>query len=154
MTKSYQIGELARCAEVPVETIRYYEREDLLPKPERSSGNFRLYSEAHRERLMFIRQCRTLDMTLAEIARLLELKDKPHSSCEQVNALLDAHIAHVASRMAELRQLKKDLEVLRRQCGSVRTAGDCAILAGLSSGTVTQGKSACAKKPGPKNARM
>lgn len=145
MAKSYQIGELARCAEVPVETIRYYEREDLLPKPKRSSGNFRLYSEAHRERLLFIRQCRALDMTLEEISRLLGLKDNPQSSCEQVNTLLDAHIAHVASRMAELRQLKKDLEVLRRQCGSIRSAGECAILAGLSSGTATHVKTTSGK---------
>lgn len=142
MPKSYQIGELASSADVPVETVRYYEREELLPKPKRSSGNFRLYSEADRERLIFIRQCRSLDMTLEEIARLLELKDNPSGSCEQVNALLDAHIVRVASRLAELRTLKKDLEALRRQCGSIRTAGECAILAGLSSGAVTQAATA------------
>jgi len=134
MAKSYQIGELARHAEVPVETIRYYEREELLPKPQRSAGNFRLYSDAHRERLVFIRQCRSLDMTLEEIALLLGLKDNPQSSCEQVNALIDDHIADVTSRMAELRQLKKDLESLRRRCNSIGSAGECAILAGLSGG--------------------
>jgi len=134
MAKSYQIGELARHAEVPVETIRYYEREELLPKPQRSAGNFRLYSDAHRERLVFIRQCRSLDMTLEEIALLLGLKDNPQSSCEQVNALIDDHITDVTSRMAELRQLKKDLESLRRRCNSIGSAGECAILAGLSGG--------------------
>jgi Cd(II)/Pb(II)-responsive transcriptional regulator len=145
MADSYQIGELARRAEVPVETIRFYEREGLLPEPRRSSGNFRLYSEAHRERLIFIRQCRALDMTLDEIGRLLLLKDNPKMSCEQVNALLDAHIAHVAGRMAELRRLKSDLEMLRQRCGSIRSAGECEILARLSSGTATHVREAAGK---------
>lgn len=138
MAKAYQIGELAHAVDVPVETIRYYERGRLLPAPKRSSGNYRLYGESHRERLIFIRQCRALDMSLEEIGELLKLKDAPQASCEQVNALLDAHIAHVAARMAELRKLKSDLQALRNQCGSVRPTSECAILAGLATGTATR----------------
>jgi Cd(II)/Pb(II)-responsive transcriptional regulator len=138
MTRTYQIGELARVADVPVETIRYYERGGLLPAPMRSAGNYRLYGENHKERLIFIRQCRALDMSLEEISELLKLKDVPQESCEQVNALLDAHIAHVAARMAELRKLKSDLQALRNQCGSVRPTSECAILAGLATGTATR----------------
>ena len=59
-----KIGELARAAQTPVETIRYYEREGLLPAPPRSAGNYRLYGDTHRQRLAFIRHCRGLDMTL------------------------------------------------------------------------------------------
>jgi Cd(II)/Pb(II)-responsive transcriptional regulator len=131
MARSYQIGELARQVDVPVATIRYYEREQLLPKPNRSAGNFRLYSEAHRERLVFIRQCRSLDMTLEEISSLLKLKEDPQSSCEQVNSLIDDHIADVTRRVAQMQRLKQDLESLRRRCDSTRSAGECAILAGL-----------------------
>src|SRR5262245_27051439 len=58
--KTYRIVELARVGEVPFEPIRYYEHEGLLPPPRRSSGNFRLYDDSHRERLTFIRQCRLL----------------------------------------------------------------------------------------------
>ena len=63
-----RIGDLAKRSGCEVVTIRYYEKEGLLPKPARSGGNFRLYGEAHAERLQFIRHCRSLDMTLSEIA--------------------------------------------------------------------------------------
>lgn len=138
MPKSYRIGELAQAADVPLETIRYYERVGLMPAPRRSEGNYRLYTETHRERLTFIRQCRVLDMTLGEIRRLLKFKDRPTQRCDEVNALLEVHIEHVSERMAELRRLKKDLQALSRRCGTIRNAADCAILAGLSSGTATQ----------------
>ena len=138
MPRTYQIGQLARAGEVPVETIRYYEREGLLPQPRRSGGNFRLYDETHRERLVFIRQCRLLDMTLEEIHRLLALRDHPAAPCDEVNVLLDAHIGHVSERVAELGRLKRDLQALRRRCQSSRGTADCAILAGLSDGTATR----------------
>jgi Cd(II)/Pb(II)-responsive transcriptional regulator len=141
MPRTYQIGQLARAGEVPAETIRYYERKGLLPPPRRSGGNFRLYDETHRERLVFIRQCRLLDMTLEEIHRLLVLRDHPTSPCDEVNALLDAHIGHVSERIAELGRLKRDLQALRRRCQSTRGTADCAILAGLSEGTATRASS-------------
>ena len=68
-----KIGELAKATDCAVETIRYYERENLLPAPARSDGNYRLYTQAHVERLTFIRNCRTLDMTLDEIRSLLSV---------------------------------------------------------------------------------
>lgn len=134
MLKTYRIGELARELEVPVETIRYYEREHLLPEPARSSGNYRLYAQEHRDRLSFIRHCRSLDMTLDEIRDLLRVKDAPEESCADVNALLDSHIGHVAERIAELRHLKRQLELLRSECGSSRAGKDCKILQRLSRG--------------------
>lgn len=81
-----KIGELASALDVPIETIRYFEREGLLPAPARSEGNYRLYSETHRERLSFIRHCRTLDMALDEIRQLLRLKDSPDDPRGEVNA--------------------------------------------------------------------
>ena len=71
MSKHLKIGELAKRTGCPVETIRYYEREALLAAPRRSEGNYRLYDDAHAERLQFIRHCRSLDMTLDEIRSLL-----------------------------------------------------------------------------------
>jgi DNA-binding transcriptional MerR regulator len=62
-----QIGELARSTGVKIETIRYYEREHLLPVPQRTDGNYRLYSPRHVEQLRFIRYCRSLDMSLEEV---------------------------------------------------------------------------------------
>lgn len=67
MLKVFRIGDLAKSAELPVETIRYYKREGLLHAAHRAAGNFRLFNEVHQKRLIFIRQCRALDMTLEAI---------------------------------------------------------------------------------------
>ena len=94
-----KIGGLAEATGTPVETIRFYEREGLLPAPARSEGNYRLYTAAHAERLAFIRQCRHLDMTLDEVRALLRFRDAPSADCGAVNDLLDAHISHAAERI-------------------------------------------------------
>lgn len=129
-----KIGELATATATPVETIRYYEREGLLPATARTEGNYRVYSSAHAQRLQFVRHCRSLDMTLQEIRTLLALQDAPAEPCDEVNALLDAHIGHVAQRMRELRQLEKQLKLLRAQCQGVHDVAHCGILHGLSAG--------------------
>lgn len=127
-----KIGELAKQTGSQVETIRYYEREGLLPAPVRSEGNYRLYGAAHVERLQFIRHCRSLDMTLNEIRSLLSFRDAPEASCAAVNDLLDTHIEHVATRICELQALQKQLEALRNTCHSAQAARDCEILQTLA----------------------
>lgn len=138
MARSYRIGELAQAADIPVETIRYYEQAGLMPSPERSDANYRVYQESHRERLTFIRQCRALDMTLEEIRRLLAFKDHAPQNCDEVSSLLDEHIGHISERMRELGQLKKDLKALRQQCDTVQQTSECGILGQLSAGTATR----------------
>jgi len=127
-----KIGELAVESSTPIETIRYYEREGLLPAPARTQGNFRVYEAAHRERLQFIRFCRGLDMSLDEVRVLLRFKDSPSEDCGDVNELLDEHIGHVSRRIKELRTLEKQLKELRQQCSATQAADQCGILAGLS----------------------
>jgi Cd(II)/Pb(II)-responsive transcriptional regulator len=127
-----KIGELAKKAGCQVETVRYYEREGLLPAPARSEGNYRLYGSEHLERLVFIRNCRTLDMTLEEIQRLLSLRDIPHESCAGINALVDEHIEHVEARITSLMALRDQLTELRERCRGTREAEDCGILRQLN----------------------
>ena len=127
-----KIGELAKRTRCEIVTIRYYEKEGLLPKPARSDGNFRLYGDAHVECLQFIRHCRSLDMTLGEIQALLDLRDNPNQDCGEVNALLDGHIQQVEARMETLLQLKQRLVVLRNTCTGARAVESCGILHGLS----------------------
>ena len=127
-----KIGELAKAANTQVETIRYYEREGLLPAPARTQGNFRLYEAPHLERLQFIRYCRGLDMSLDEVRVLLRFKDAPSATCGDVNELLDEHIGHVSARIKELRALEKQLKELRQRCGEPRPAEQCGILSGMS----------------------
>jgi Cd(II)/Pb(II)-responsive transcriptional regulator len=127
------IGELARSALCSVETVRYYEKAGLLPEPERMANGYRTYQTEHRQRLVFIRNCRTLDMSQEEIHSLLDLMDKgTGEDCVSVNSLLDEHIRHVELRIAELRRLKAQLSTLRSRCRSRSTVGDCRILQGLS----------------------
>jgi Cd(II)/Pb(II)-responsive transcriptional regulator len=127
-----KIGELADATGTQIETIRYYEREGLLPEPKRSGGNYRIYGQAHADRLSFIRHCRALDMNLDEIRVLLRFKDAPGKNCGEVNALLDEHIGHVSQRMRELRSLDKELRALRVLCRVAQDAGHCGILNELS----------------------
>ncbi|GAA4331255.1 Cd(II)/Pb(II)-responsive transcriptional regulator [Pigmentiphaga soli] len=127
-----KIGELAGRTSTPVETIRYYEREGLLPRPARTSGNYRIYGDSHVDRLQMIRHCRSLDMTLGEIRRLLQFCDAPEENCGEVTVLLEEHIGHVATRIAELKELQKKLKALRSQCQQAQAAKDCGILQTLA----------------------
>ncbi|MEN9543949.1 MAG: hypothetical protein RLZZ598_782 [Pseudomonadota bacterium] len=126
-----KIGKLAEDTGTPVETIRFYEREGLLPAPDRTASNYRHYGPTHAERLVFIRSCRKLDMRLDEVRVLLRYKDAPEAGCEEVGALLDAHIGHVAHRVRELRALERELRALRARCAGAHIAADCGILQGL-----------------------
>lgn len=126
-----KIGELSNVSGTPVETIRFYEREALLPAPERTANNYRIYTQSHADRLGFIRQCRNLDMTLDEVRVLLRFKDAPQEDCGEVDAMLDAHIGHVALRIRELHRLEKELRALRSQCHGRQAPSNCGILEGI-----------------------
>lgn len=123
-----RIGDLAESTGTAAETIRFYEREGLIPAARRADNNYRVYTPAHAERLAFIRHCRNLDMTLGEIRTLLRLRDEPLQDCRKVNALLDEHIEHVNHRIRELRALHEDLKALRARCGTPHAIEQCGIL--------------------------
>lgn len=133
-----KIGALAEATGTQVETIRFYEREGLLPPPARADNNYRVYLPAHVERLAFIRQCRNLDMTLDEIRALMALREAPAQDCGEINALLDAHIEHVARRIRQLRALEGDLRALRARCTTPHAVSACGILDGLDQAAADQ----------------
>jgi Cd(II)/Pb(II)-responsive transcriptional regulator len=128
-----RIGDLAQATGTPVETIRFYEREGLIPAARRADNNYRVYTAAHAERLAFIRQCRGLDMALGEIRTLLRLRDTPAQDRSAIDSLLDEHIGHVAQRVRELRALERDLKQLRARCAAPHVLGECGILQQLDS---------------------
>src|SRR5471030_780213 len=132
MSHAITIGALAKRTQCQAETIRYYEREGLLPAPARSQGNYRQYETKHVERLSFIRHCRSLDMTLDEIRALLDFRDAPTRDCTEVSALLDEHVHHVADRIAQLRRLQRQLKHLRGLCAQPGQAERCGILNAMS----------------------
>jgi Cd(II)/Pb(II)-responsive transcriptional regulator len=127
-----KIGELAKAAHCTTETIRFYEKEGLMPDAQRTDANYRNYTTEHVERLRFIRNCRALDMTHDEIRSLLRLTDHPSDRCQSIDALLDEHIGHVDARLAELQHLRAQLTELREQCTGERTVEACGIVQGLT----------------------
>ena len=136
-----RIGKLAAATGTPVETVRFYEREGLLPTAQRTDNNYRVYTTAHAERLAFIRHCRNLDMALDEIRALLRLRDAPSQDCGEVNALLDEHIEHVTLRIRELRALETELKLLRAKCSTPHAIEECGILNGLDAAATGGGNS-------------
>jgi MerR family regulatory protein len=104
-TEIMSIGELAQMAGCSVETIRYYEKQGLLPKPARSVNNYRIYASNHLRRLLFIRNCRALDIVSKGGSCLAGLIESAERDCSSVIAVM--HIAHVDKRMGELRRFKR-----------------------------------------------
>lgn len=124
-----RIGELAKIANCSVETIRYYEKQGLLSAPYRTDNNYRLYSKNHLARLKFIRNCRSLDMTHEEIRELLKLIiDSPKEDCSAISIILDEHLGHVNTRIAELCELQHTLIELRKHCSSSSSIDHCGIV--------------------------
>jgi DNA-binding transcriptional MerR regulator len=125
-----QIKELAAATGVDVETIRYYEKQGLLPAPARRDNGYRDYAHAHLERLAFIRHCRALDMPLADVARLLGFIDNQHDGAEAgaVDALVAEQLSRVRARLKSMQALEKQLLQLQSRCDGRHEDGHCGIL--------------------------
>jgi len=145
-----KIGELGERTGVDGATIRYYEREGLLPQARRSANGYRHYGERHAERLAFIRHCRPLDMPLAEIRTLLALASAPEVSCARVNGLIDEQLARLHARLASMKALERKLQALRRRCNSKGARNPCGILEDLVA--AAHGEH-CACHPAPRERR-
>lgn len=123
-----RIGELGLATGVDVETIRYYEKTGLLPAPARNPNGYRAYGSEHLERLAFIRHCRALDISLADIQRLLDFLTHPERDCGDIDRLIDGQLARVQARLQSMHALERQLITLRGRCGSHHPAGECGIL--------------------------
>ncbi len=123
-----QIKALSAATGVDVETIRYYERQGLLPAPARQANGYRDYGQPQLERLAFVRQCRAFDMPLAVVRQLLAALDAPGHECSDVTALIDQHLARVRARLASLRAREKQLRSLRNTCNGQPGEAGCGIL--------------------------
>ena len=126
------ISQLARMVGVDTQTIRFYERQGLLPPPDRQENGYRIYTDQHAEQLTFVRHCRILDLSLSEISELQKCQGDPHQSCAVVNVLVDEHISHVRSRITALLELEEQLISLRKRCNDDREVETCGVLAGIS----------------------
>ena len=128
-TAGYKIGEAATRSGVSAANIRFYEKDQLLSPQGRSDNSYRMYSDSDIHRLRFIRACRALDMSLAEVRTLLRLDLNSKTDCATARGALDAHLAHVSERLNELKALEKDLKALRGRCDGLDTT--CHIIEAL-----------------------
>ena len=125
------IGQLARQPGTKVETIRFYEKNGLLPAPSRTDGNYRAYEPGHLSRLSFIRRARELGFSLDQIREILKLADDRSQSCAAVDAIAREHRKEVERKIEDLTALKSELDRMIDQCGCGLVA-DCRIIESLS----------------------
>ncbi|AIY66120.1 MULTISPECIES: Cd(II)/Pb(II)-responsive transcriptional regulator [Pseudoalteromonas] len=128
-----KIGELSKTTGCSIQTIRYYEKEGLLSIPERTEGNYRLYGDLALKELEFIKHCRSLNIPLTDVKRLIELKNKPEESCASVNKLIAQQLTLVNNRMRELEALKAELQQMASLCTTENTVEACGIIKSLDS---------------------
>ncbi len=125
------IGQLAKSASVGVETIRFYEREGLMFKPERSAAGYRLYPQDAIKRIRFIQRAKEVGFTLKEIKELLQLRMQADVSCQDIQRKAETKITDIEHKLAELQRMKKALQQLADRCASNAITSDCPILDAL-----------------------
>ena len=129
--EGFSTAELARQGSVNVETVRYYEKHGLLPKPPRTASGYRKFSADYVTRLRFIRYAQELGFTLKEVKELLAIRVKPGSSCADVRHKAEAKIADVVERIRQLQAIRKALFQLTVTCAGKGPVTNCSILEAL-----------------------
>jgi MerR family mercuric resistance operon transcriptional regulator len=125
------IGKLAKKANVNIETIRYYERKGLIPKPNRRESGYREYSEDTVRRIQFIKHAKELGFSLKEIHELLSLRLDPKTPCSEVKNRAEIKIADIEEKVKTLQRMKKALVKLTRACSGKGPVMECPILEAL-----------------------
>jgi Cu(I)-responsive transcriptional regulator len=133
----FSIGDLAVQSGTTVETIRYYEKAGLMPRPGRTAGNHRAYTQTNADRLTFIRHGRELGFSLDSVRTLLALADEPDRDCADVDAIAREHLVAVRERIARLQALEAELSRMIDACGCGRVA-ECRIIEALAPGAAAQ----------------
>lgn len=130
------IGQVARHTGLGVETVRYYEREGLIPPPPRSTGGYRRYSDDSVRRLTFIRQAKALGFSLTEIRELLSLSADSQASSHAVKQLAEQRLADIDTRIAALQRMRAALADVTGQCPGDVPRAECPILDALTAGSL------------------
>jgi Hg(II)-responsive transcriptional regulator len=126
-----RIGEVAAEAAVNIQTLRYYERVGLLPKPGRLTSGYRAYDRTAVRRVRFIKRAQELGFTLAEISDLLALREQSESACAQVESRASSTLDRIADKMSDLERMRDALAEYVAACRSRRPLGECPLLRAL-----------------------
>jgi len=128
MTVSLTIGQLAKQADVNIETIRYYQRRQLIPEPPKPPSGYRQYSEDDLTRIQFIKRAQALGFSLNEIAELLTLRIESETVCSDVQQQAEAKITDIDLKIQLLQRMKQTLSGLVISCQQNETTNECPIL--------------------------
>lgn len=133
------VGELAREAGINLETVRFYEKQRLLPDPERTSGGHRVYTHSDVDRLRYIQSAKSVGFTLKEIRTLMRLRDAdPGDSCEDVMDLARRKLGEIEQKLVEMNTIRDTLAGFIHGCPE-QDLGHCQVLHGLESVQATSG---------------
>lgn len=127
-TETLTTGEVAEQADVNVQTVRYYERRELIPEPPRSSGGFRQYSPEHVARIRFIKRAQDLGFTLEEVRELLQLRVTSDADRADVRAVAEDKIDEVEAKIRDLQRIRDTLSHLVEACEGHGSTSECPIL--------------------------
>jgi MerR family mercuric resistance operon transcriptional regulator len=133
-----KIGEVAERGGVNLQTIRYYEREKLLPEPPRLASGYRMYPEQTVRRVRFIKRAQEIGFTLAEIRELLAIRIDDDRTSSEVRALARAKIIDIEEKMQTLQRMKEALGRITERCSGCGPASECPILESIDSDEVLQ----------------
>jgi len=128
-----KVGEVAKQAGVNLQTIHYYERRGLLPKPPRTGSNYRAYPEDAVLRVRFIKRAQELGFTLKEIKELLSLRAAPRTRCADVRERAEAKVQDIDGKVRTLQAMRKALTKLIGECSGSGPVSQCPILEALDS---------------------
>ncbi len=131
----YRIGELAQRYEVKTDTLRFYDKSNLLRPSLRSESGYRIYTESDAQCLRFILRAKAIGFSLTEIAELLSIElDKSNWACTDVKSVVDIKLAAIETKISELNYFKTSLQKLSAACGGgSKSAEHCSILEALES---------------------
>ena len=125
--RGYPIGAMSRETGVNIETIRYYERIELMPKPDRTAGGNRQYTHDHLKRLSFIKRSRELGFSIEEIRAMLTMVDQDGVTCGEVHTMTMEHLDSVKEKIRHLKKLERALTAMAAECAK-GDVPDCPII--------------------------
>ena len=131
--ESLKVGEVAKQAGVNLQTIHYYERRGLLPKPPRTGSNYRAYPTDAVLRVRFIKRAQELGFTLKEIKELLSLRAAPRTRCSDVRRRAEAKVQDIDEKVRTLQAMRRALTKLIGECSGIGPVTECPIVEALDS---------------------
>ncbi len=134
---TYKIGDVARRAGVNKETVRYYEKRELIPKPDRRRSGYRIFTQRHIDQIRFIKRAQELGFTLSEIKEFLELRVDEDTSCSEIKEEAQQKYQDVAQKIKDLQRIKETLTDLIDSCSEDGPVGGCPILEALEGNSET-----------------